>query len=1041
MYVFLQKKSFFYKHFVFLSTNDIVAASNLVSSELPEASTLPNSGTPENVTRSLLHRKTSSKSHLKSSNSAATISQNNQYPNKQLLNDETSFNDTSDGLDSDSVQEDPTSTSLNSQQNKAFPLNSITNSVAGLNIPSSNPSPKLKNKNLTSSPSTNSKGGFFSKFRRSNTVSISNAEQDKKEEYEPYKHRDEGWNAGVFGFVPNFPTPPKYIWVHAHKKRNREFTRMFLAQELGENSKPSKNRQRSSSVDSSSQFSINSSPSKSGNMDNNTKKKAIWAAKFSPDGKYLATAGADSIIKIWKVLSDTKDRELFEREMASTNSDDEYEFPHLHHPPTLQHTLSTSSQTSKSTRRSSLRINRKKKIVSAPVFLPKPIIEFKGHTQDILDLCWSKNNFLLSSSMDKTVKLWHVQFTDCIKTFPHFDFVTSIAFHPTDDRFFISGSLDCRVRLWSITESRIEYERDAPDFVMSVTFTPDGTTAVAGCFGGQCLFFDTEELRLKSQMIVKSSHGRNSKGSRITGIQIIDMPIRQPSFKTQPTSTPSQTIAQEAIKRTSIERKMLVSTSDSRIRLYNFSDRTLEAKYKGHTAFQGQIHSSFSDSGTYIISGSEDEKTYIWRTKPESGDASKKRESYEYFHSNKSIVTISLFAPNTTRRLLYNSRDPIYDIAIPPPVILKSDSSIKSNSSTHESASSYKVDPLDGNIIITCDQDGVIKVFRQDSAYERRKQQQETANLIQKKKISGVALSPSQSSKDGITYVGTSRGPSLMSSSSSQQFNYPRASSSSRPRYEEYLNNGTNINKEAPKLTHSVSFDRSNSMLSNYSYGSSSNGYNGLPVSPNLRANGMDDTRSSLYSNDRRLPQHHQTGVSSQSIRRIPPQSNISPSLSPTRTSRSQSLRSPFNRSESISSTSSEDSFDPRKVVAQALNGYSINNSPKSNNISPYQRTSQSPLSKNLRNSSTQRSSTSSVSPTPATPSTAMLNSGLPSQSAVTVVGHEQGSSKDNGTSSSLDTEENSFMKCSYCGSTEFKVKPSSTGRPSILCVKCCQSY
>lgn len=106
-----------------------------------------------------------------------------------------------------------------------------------------------------------------------------------------------------------------------------------------------------------------------------------------------------------------------------------------------------------------------------PVFASKPVREFKGHEADVLDLSWSKvrllplsavclcrahapmpaqNNFLLSSSMDKTVRLWHVSRNECLCAFQHLDFVTSIAFHPKDDRFFLSGSLDCKLRLWNV---------------------------------------------------------------------------------------------------------------------------------------------------------------------------------------------------------------------------------------------------------------------------------------------------------------------------------------------------------------------------------------------------------------------------------------------------------------------------------------------------------------------------------------------------------------------------------------------------------------
>lgn len=41
-----------------------------------------------------------------------------------------------------------------------------------------------------------------------------------------------------------------------------------------------------------------------------------------------------------------------------------------------------------------------------------------------------QNFFLLSSSMDKTVRLWHISRRECLCCFQHIDFVTAIAFHP-----------------------------------------------------------------------------------------------------------------------------------------------------------------------------------------------------------------------------------------------------------------------------------------------------------------------------------------------------------------------------------------------------------------------------------------------------------------------------------------------------------------------------------------------------------------------------------------------------------------------------------
>lgn len=46
--------------------------------------------------------------------------------------------------------------------------------------------------------------------------------------------------------------------------------------------------------------------------------------------------------------------------------------------------------------------------------------------------------------MDKTVRLWHVSRSECLCAFQHLDFVTSIAFHPKDDRSVWNGFCSLR---------------------------------------------------------------------------------------------------------------------------------------------------------------------------------------------------------------------------------------------------------------------------------------------------------------------------------------------------------------------------------------------------------------------------------------------------------------------------------------------------------------------------------------------------------------------------------------------------------------------
>jgi WD40 repeat protein len=74
-----------------------------------------------------------------------------------------------------------------------------------------------------------------------------------------------------------------------------------------------------------------------------------------------------------------------------------------------------------------------------PFLSRRPVREYHGHGGDILDLSWSASGFILTASMDCTVRLWHLTQPDCLKSFRHSDFVTCVQAHPTDAHRFVSG--------------------------------------------------------------------------------------------------------------------------------------------------------------------------------------------------------------------------------------------------------------------------------------------------------------------------------------------------------------------------------------------------------------------------------------------------------------------------------------------------------------------------------------------------------------------------------------------------------------------------
>lgn len=349
--------------------------------------------------------------------------------------------------------------------------------------------------------------------------------------------------------------------------------------------------------------------------------------------------------------------------------------------------------------------------------------------------------------MDKTVRLWHVSRPECLCCFQHSDFVTSIQFHPRDDRFFLAGSLDTKLRLWSIPDKSVALVTSVPDMITAVAFTPDGRYSMAGCLNGMLTIYDTESLKVSGQIHVRSARGRNSKGNKITGIDTMIVPQDDPNG----------------------DIKLLVTSNDSRIRMYDFQERTLEAKFRGNENTCSQIRASFTDDGKHVICGSEDRKAYVWPIGAVERDSDKR--AVEVFETQSAMVTVAIAAPTKTKQVLGLSEDPIYDICNPPPVALLSpeessqqEASSKENGTHHKrSASAPRLSIVskmahespsylsrsthpDGNIIVIADYSGKIKVLRQDCAYHKRRYENWDANST----ISRKFLRRSNSARQSI---------------------------------------------------------------------------------------------------------------------------------------------------------------------------------------------------------------------------------------------------------------------------------------------------
>ncbi len=284
----------------------------------------------------------------------------------------------------------------------------------------------------------------------------------------------------------------------------------------------------------------------------------IWVAKFSPNGKFLATAGQDGTVTVWKTRTNRSMTGEDDVEKANPNDSNK----NIRDSDGAESVGPVNDNSDEdAAERPSVSYG------SVPVLDPTPYRRYKGHKKDVLDLSWSSSNFLFSASMDKTVRLWHVSVDECLKIFRHNDFVTSVAVHPLNEALFLSGSIDGKVRLWNVPDATVKSWVDIHDMVTALNFNSDGSKAVVGSMRGKCRFYSlgaNNSLEYEASLDVKNKHGHNSRGRKITGL----------------TYAPNKLLPNA----------LLCTSNDSRVRLYD--GYTLRFKYKGLSNKSTQVRRS-----------------------------------------------------------------------------------------------------------------------------------------------------------------------------------------------------------------------------------------------------------------------------------------------------------------------------------------------------------------------------------------------------------------------------------------------------------------
>ncbi|KAK8957774.1 hypothetical protein KSP39_PZI001458 [Platanthera zijinensis] len=366
------------------------------------------------------------------------------------------------------------------------------------------------------------------------------------------KDDESGLESGIFDSVET--TKFRRVRVHSYRKEFKEFSAVYMGQNF------------------------------------RAHKGAILTMKFNPAGEYLASGGEDGVVRVWKVVECARNADD-----GILDDDPSCIYFNVINQSKLSPLYANRLKRFKKSR-SFLKTSDPARVVVPPeifqISSDKPLFEFHGHKGDVLDLAWSKDKYLLSCSVDKTVRLWELGCADCLQEAKIFIFpcnheVTCVQFNPIDEKYFLSGSIDGKVRIWEILARRVVNWIDVKQIVTAVCYRPDGKGVVVGSMIGDCCFYDASGtyrnhngLQLDSK--VSFDGKRKSLDKKITGFQFC------------PSSND----------------KLMVTSADSVVRILEGMD--VVSKYKGLRNTGTRISAAFTSDGKHIVSASEDSNVYIW---------------------------------------------------------------------------------------------------------------------------------------------------------------------------------------------------------------------------------------------------------------------------------------------------------------------------------------------------------------------------------------------------------------------------------------------